>query len=210
MFPRTPQRLYTGDCFRVEVPVHAPFCGAAVDISDLGGQQLLVHEFFGGAVDQLWWLLLLPRCVGRLFYAGAGPFTESADIDRSSWNLLPGYPGISGSSGSYRHGHFFRLRTVLLDGRLYGPLVRAGAPSFRVLAPAAVIQRTESSSAACSTTPVMMCSPKSHTSTVWPVNRAQSLRSPRPAEVLPGLVPNVIRFTSRARRGGAGPGSRRR
>ena len=30
--------FYTGGSFRVEVPFDASFCGAAVDIADVGGQ----------------------------------------------------------------------------------------------------------------------------------------------------------------------------
>jgi hypothetical protein len=77
VFPSPPQRLYTGDCFRVEVPFDAPFCGAAVDVADVGGQQLLVQEFFGGAVDQLWLLLLLP-----VVWAGSSALVPGDSLNR--------------------------------------------------------------------------------------------------------------------------------
>ena len=47
VFPGPPQRFYSGDCFGVEVLFDAPFKGAAVDVADVGGQQLFVEEFLG-------------------------------------------------------------------------------------------------------------------------------------------------------------------
>ena len=47
VFPGPPQRFHAGDGFGVEVPLDAPFRGAAVDVADVGGQQLLVQELFG-------------------------------------------------------------------------------------------------------------------------------------------------------------------
>ena len=46
VFPGPPQRFYSRDCFGVEVPLDAPPGGAAVDVADVGGQQLFVQEFF--------------------------------------------------------------------------------------------------------------------------------------------------------------------
>jgi hypothetical protein len=47
VFPGPPQCFYPGDCFRMVVPLGAPFRGAAVDVADVRWQQLLVQEFFG-------------------------------------------------------------------------------------------------------------------------------------------------------------------
>ena len=47
VFPGPPQGFYPGDCFRVVVPLDAPFRGASVDVAEVRWQQLLVQELFG-------------------------------------------------------------------------------------------------------------------------------------------------------------------
>lgn len=47
VFPGPPQRFHPRDNFRMEVPLGAPFSCAAVDVADVGGQQLFVQELFG-------------------------------------------------------------------------------------------------------------------------------------------------------------------
>jgi predicted dehydrogenase len=42
-----PQSFNPGDCFRMVVPLDAPFRDASVDVADVRWQQLLVPEFFG-------------------------------------------------------------------------------------------------------------------------------------------------------------------
>lgn len=47
VFPGPPERFDAGDYLWVEVPLDARFGGAAVDVPDVSGQQMLVPEFLG-------------------------------------------------------------------------------------------------------------------------------------------------------------------
>ena len=47
VYPRPPQGFYTGDGFGVEVPLDAPLSSPAVDVADVGRQELFVQKLLG-------------------------------------------------------------------------------------------------------------------------------------------------------------------
>ena len=105
VLPGTPQGGHAGDGFGVEVPLDAPLCGLPGDAADVGGQQLLVKELFGRAVEEL-------RCLLRFsVFASAGvwgrdylksptialinPTAATAEPRRNLARLRPPFPNSS-------------------------------------------------------------------------------------------------------------------